>query len=137
MFGIDQKIEQDQTLKVLFYNMGAMDTEVSIVSYSMLNVSETKYSPYIEVLAESSNRELGSKDLDLALVNLLSEKFNALPERAGKDDVRTNVRATKRLLKEVVKIKEVLSANKQTNVKIPELLDYVTLQTIVTREELE
>lgn len=137
MFGIDKKIENDETFKVLFYNMGAMDTEVSIVSYSMLNVSESKYSPYIEVLAESSDRELGSKDLDLAMVNLLAEKFNALPERAGKDDVRTNVRATKRLLKEVVKIKEVLSANKQSSVKVPELLDYVTLQTIVTREEFE
>jgi len=45
------------------------------------------------------------------MVNLLAEKFNALPERAGKEDVLTNVRATKRLLKEVVKIKEILSAN--------------------------
>jgi hypothetical protein len=45
------------------------------------------------------------------MVKLLAEKFNALPERAGKDDVLTNVRATKRLQKEVVKIKEVLSAN--------------------------
>jgi len=35
--------------------------------------------------------------LDIVMVNLLADKFNALPERAGKDDVRTNVRATKRL----------------------------------------
>ncbi len=42
MFGIDKKIEQDQNLTVLFYNMGAMDTEVSIVRYSMLNVTEKK-----------------------------------------------------------------------------------------------
>lgn len=60
------------------------------------------------------------------MVNLLAEKFNALPERAGKDDVLSNVRASKRLQKEVVKIKEILSANLQSNVKIPELLDYVT-----------
>ena len=67
----------------------------------------------------------------------LAEKFNALPERQGKDDVLTNVRALKRLQKEVVKIKEILSANKQASVKIPELLDYVTLQLILEREEVE
>ncbi len=41
----------------------------------------------------------------------------------------SNVRATKRLQKEVIKIKEVLSANNQAFVKIPELLDYVTLRS--------
>jgi hypothetical protein len=45
------------------------------------------------------------------MIKLLAEKFNALPERAGKEDVLTNVRAAKRLVKEVVKIKEILSAN--------------------------
>jgi len=60
-----------------------------------------------------------------------------LPERAGKEDVLTNVRATKRLLKEVVKIKEILSANNKASVKVPELLDYVTLQIMLTREEVE
>lgn len=41
------------------------------------------------------------------------------------------------MFKEVIKIKEVLSANKAANVKIPELLDYVTLQTDLKREEVE
>lgn len=50
-----------------------------------------------------------------------------MKDRAGKPDVRENVRAMKRLFKDAVKIKETLSANKVANVKIPELLDYVTL----------
>jgi molecular chaperone DnaK (HSP70) len=112
---------------VLFYNMGGMDTEVTIAQFSMINVTEKKWSPQIEILAESSVRELGSKDLDIIIVNLLAEKFNALKERAGKPDVRENVRAVKRLFKEAINIKETLSANKFANVKIPELLDYVTL----------
>jgi molecular chaperone DnaK (HSP70) len=33
MFGIDTKFEQNKTLTVLFYNMGGMDTEVSIAKY--------------------------------------------------------------------------------------------------------
>ena len=93
----------------------------------MFNVSEKKSSPYIEVLSEAYVRDLGSKDLDIVIVNMLADKFNALKERQGKPDVRENVRAMKRLFKDSVKIKETLSANKVANVKIPELLDYVTL----------
>jgi len=36
-----------------------------------------------------------------------------------------------------VKIKEILSANKYASVKIPELLDYVTLKFNLEREEVE
>lgn len=67
----------------------------------------------------------------------MGEKFNALPERAGKSDVLSNPKATKRIMKEAVKAKDVLSANKETQVKIGELVDYVTLQTSVKREEFE
>jgi molecular chaperone DnaK (HSP70) len=31
MFGIDQKLEEDKNMTVMFYNMGGMDTEVSII----------------------------------------------------------------------------------------------------------
>lgn len=76
--------------------MGGMHTEVSIVSYSHLNVAN-KTVPYIQVLAESTIRNLGSSDFDIVLVNLLAEKFNDMKERVGKEDVRKNVRALKRL----------------------------------------
>lgn len=112
LFAIDKLDPEAQNHTVLFYNMGGMDTEVSLVRYSHLNITGKRLTPYLEVLAEASVRELGSRDLDLVLYNLLAEKFNALPERAGKPDVRENGRASKRLLKEVVKIKDVLSANK-------------------------
>jgi hypoxia up-regulated 1 len=136
MFGIDQQLEANKTLTVLFYNMGGMDTEVAIVRYSLIDLGK-KTAPYIEILAEASDRDLGATDVDLALVGLLAEKFDALPEREGKPGVLTNVRATKRLQKEAVKIKEVLSANKQASVKIPELLDNVTLKILLGRDELD
>jgi molecular chaperone DnaK (HSP70) len=112
LFAIDKLDPEAQNHTVLFYNMGAMDTEVSLVRYSHLNITGKRMTPYVEVLAEVWERDLGSRDLDLVLYNLLADKFNALPERAGKADVRENGRASKRLLKEVVKIKDVLSANK-------------------------
>jgi len=112
MFGIDNKMENDQKMNVLFYNMGAMDTEVTIARYSVFNISEKKSAPYIELLAEASDKELGTMDLQLKLINILVEKFDALKEREGKLSVKSNVRATMRLSKESVKIMEILSANK-------------------------
>ena len=112
MFGID-RFDSDKPLTVMFYNMGGVITEISIVRYSTITDSQTnKTYEHIEILAESYLRDYGGFNLDLVLVNMLADRFNALKERQGKPDVRTNDRVVKRLLKEVVKIKDVLSANK-------------------------
>lgn len=112
MFGID-RLDTGKPLNVLFYNMGGMDTEVSIVRYSAITEKATNKSyEHIEVVAEAYDRELGGSDFDLVLLDIIAERFNSLKERQGKPDIRTNPRAVKRLLKEVIKIKDVLSANK-------------------------
>ena len=49
----------------------------------------------------------------------------------------TNERAVGRLKKDAIKAIEVLSANKFASIKVPELLDYVTLQFNLPREEFE
>lgn len=40
-----------------------------------------KTAPYIEILSEASAKDVGVSDVDLALVRLLAEKFDSLPER--------------------------------------------------------
>ena len=65
---------------------------------------------------------------------MLADQFNNLKERQGKEDVRKNPRAMKRLLKEAIKAKDILSANKYINMKIAELVDYVTLTTTIDRK---
>ena len=78
MFSIDQKgFDHDKFLTVLFYNMGGMDTEVSIVRYSRYNVTEKKSSPYVEILAEASLPNLGGQDLDIVIFNILVNKFKS------------------------------------------------------------
>jgi molecular chaperone DnaK (HSP70) len=48
MFAIDHgQMFKEKNLTVLFYNMGGMDTEVSVVQYSMVNQSAKKSSPHI------------------------------------------------------------------------------------------
>lgn len=68
---------------------------------------------------------------------MLADRFNALKERKGKPDVRDNDKVLKRLLKEVVKIKDILSANKNNPVKLGELQDYVSLITTIERRDFE
>lgn len=112
IYGID-RMDTEKTHTVLFYNMGGSDTEVSLVRYSTIfDQAANKTYEHIEILAESYLPDLGGYDLDIVLVNLISEKFNALKERVGKPDVRENPRVVKRLLKEVSRIKDVLSANR-------------------------
>ena len=120
IYGIDRMDNEPHT--VLFYNMGGIDTEVSIVRYSsIIDPSTNKSYEHIEILAEAYEKNLGGYDLDIILTNMLADQFNALKERQGKPDVRENPKVLKRLLKEVSKIKDVLSANKQMQVKISEL----------------
>jgi len=136
MFGID-RMDTEKDLTVLFYNMGGTDTEVSVVRYSTIPDAKNKTSEYVEIMGEGFDQHLGGNDFDMVLFNMFVEKFNALPERKGKADVRTNQRAIKRLMKEANTQKEILSANKSTIVKISELLDYVTLKVEVQRSEFE
>ena len=63
MYAIDNKIEQNTTKTIMFFNMGSMDTEVQIARYSMFSVSAKKSSPYIEILSEASDASLGAADL--------------------------------------------------------------------------
>jgi hypoxia up-regulated 1 len=137
MFGID-RLDTTKPITVLFYNMGGMDTEVSLVRYSAITeMPANKSYEHIEILGESFDKHLGGQDFDLILLNMIADRFNALKERQGKPDIRTNDRAVKRLLKEVIKIKDILSANKQNQIKIGELADYVSLLTTIERKEFE
>lgn len=81
MYGID-RLDTEKPHVVLFYNMGGMDTEVSLVRYSAITdpVANKSYE-HIEILAEAYDRELGGTDFDLVLLNLLADRFNAMKER--------------------------------------------------------
>lgn len=137
MFGID-RLDKEKPVTVLFYNMGGSDTEVSLVRYSTITeMPANKTFEHVEVLAEAWDAQLGSSKLDGVLIDLLAERFNSQKERQGKRDVRENPKAAKRLQKEVLKIKDVLSANKQIQVKLGELEDYDSLTTTVHRAEFE
>lgn len=64
MFGID-RLDSEKDHTVLFYNMGALDTEVSIARYSTItDISLNKTYEHIEILAESYLKNFGGNNLD-------------------------------------------------------------------------
>jgi len=136
MYGVD-RMDTEKDLNVLIYNMGGRDTEVSLVRYSAVTDAKNKTYEYVEVIGEGYDETLGGKAFNDILVSILADKFNSLKERQGKPDIRENDRAMKRLYKEAIGIKDILSANKVVNVKVPELADYVTLAFELTRETFE
>ena len=81
MFGID-RMDKDKPVTVLFYNMGGMDTEVSIVRYSTVTeMPANKTYEQVEILAEAWDADLGGADLDRILMDMLAERFNSHKER--------------------------------------------------------
>ena len=137
MYGID-RMDSEKDLHVLIYNMGGRDTEVSVVRYSAITDPKTnKTVEYVEIMGEGWDETLGGYAFDHVLVKILADKFNEMPERKGKIDIRENARAMRRLYKESGKTKDVLSANKITDVKVAELHDYDTLKFKLERADYE
>lgn len=136
MHGLNRQ-DFNSTHTVMFYNMGGKDTEVSVVRYGGITDDKGKNYEHIEILAETYEEDLGSTNVDTAILNELAKRFDGLKERDGKSSVFENKRAINRLKKESIKAKEVLSANKETLIKVAELVDYDTLNTKLERTELE
>jgi len=135
-FGLE-RMDKDKPVHIMFYNMGGQDTEVAIAKYSAVTNEKKKTVEMVEILSETWDKTLGGGEFDDVLVNIMADEFNNMKERKGKDDVRKNIRAVKRLYKEASKVKDTLSANKNMIIKVPELLDYVTLKFTLERTFFE
>ena len=73
MYGID-RMDTEKDLHVLIYNMGATDTEVSVVRYSAVTDSKTeKTHEQVEILGEAYDQTLGGKAFDDVLVNIFAD----------------------------------------------------------------
>jgi len=96
MLGVD-RLDKEKAMTVLLYNMGGKDTEVTVARFSAVVDEKGKEYEHVEILAETWDSELGGQKFDQVVVDMLVQKFNALPEREGKADVRTNAKAMKRL----------------------------------------
>ncbi|ORX45559.1 HSP70-domain-containing protein [Piromyces finnis] len=124
----------------IFFDMGAGSTVATLISFQSIPEDETKKKPkmvpQIEVKATGYDRSLGGHAFDVKLQHHLANKFKETSK--GKNiDIFSNQRAMSKLLKEAIKVKEILSANTECFASIENLTDDIDFRTKVTRAELE
>ena len=144
-FGVDRK-DENSTYTVLMLNLGSSDFEATVVDYFARaeNVTDkwgkTKLGEVvenIEIKSSAHTEAISGRAFDIELLKILAEHFNSMKSREGKEDILTKPRIVKRLFKEIPKIKDTLSANKEKMVNIPEVADYENLKMTITRAEFE
>ncbi len=115
-YGMFRRKEINGTAKhLMFYDMGAQDTTVTVALFQTIKTKERGYSethPHAHILGVGYERNLGGTDLQVALREYLADQFNAVG-KASKD-VREVPRAMGKLFKEAARVKTVLSANTNT-----------------------
>jgi hypoxia up-regulated 1 len=140
-FGIDRVFEEPHN--VLFYNMGAGSTQVTIAQYSSLVVKEAgknKTVGQFQVLGKAWDENLGGFNFDLVITEMLADRFNEIWNKkksgAGKD-IRDHIRPMTKLRVEATKLREILSANQEMSYKAEQLHADTDMYTKVTRAEFE
>jgi len=116
--------ENAPEIKVMFYDMGHTNTNVSIVQFNGTN---------LKVLAHAADRNLGGRDFDYALM----EHFAEYIKEKYKLDVMSNTKARMKLRKECVKVKHVLSANTRAPFSVEYIMNDTDVAGSITREEFE
>jgi len=143
-FGMD-RVEAEPK-HVLFYNMGASATQVSVVKFFSYEHKDSKYGKprtvgAFEVVGKGWDATLGGESFDARLVDYMADQFNKQWDKKRNDgqqkDVRVNRRAMTKLRLLANKVKHVLSANTDFPVFIDSLHDDVNLSLDITRAEFE
>ncbi|XP_017772169.1 PREDICTED: hypoxia up-regulated protein 1 [Nicrophorus vespilloides] len=138
-YGIFHTKDFNETAQyVMFFDMGASSTTVSIVSMQNVKVKERGYTethPQISVVGLGYDRTLGGLELQIRLRDYLAKKFNAV--KKTKNDVFDNHRSMAKLFKEAGRVKNILSANPDHYAQIEGLLDDEDFRVQVTREDFE
>ena len=135
-YGLDRVFEE--THRVLIYNLGANSAQASIIEYSSKTVKEGSKNKTIgqfEVLGKAWDANLGGFNWDLLIMEYMADEFN---KKWGEGkDVRQHARPMAKLRAQSKKVKEVLSANKDTPIHIPSLHDDIDFATQLSRAQLE
>eukprot|EP01116_Phalansterium_solitarium_P019907 TRINITY_DN5727_c0_g1_i1.p1 TRINITY_DN5727_c0_g1~~TRINITY_DN5727_c0_g1_i1.p1 ORF type:complete len:1020 (-),score=364.52 TRINITY_DN5727_c0_g1_i1:14-3073(-) len=134
-YGVEKDWDENGT-NVIFFDMGAGSTQVSLVTYKAVNDTRSKKpvaTGQLQVQAVSWDQTLGGRQFDLRLMN----HFVDLIKTSNGPDVTESPRAMAKLLKEAEKAKETLSANQETFAIVEGLLGDYDFKTKVTRKQFE
>ena len=133
------KEKTDNTTQVyLFYNLGANYLQASLVKYEPefkeIN-NKTKLDRYIHVLDETWEFDIGGKFFDFNLAKEIVRRYQNSDVKKSTEDVTNDYRVIQRVLPTATKVKEILSANKETTARIISIERGVNFETKITKEE--
>lgn len=75
------------------------------------------------VLADEVSEEISGEALDRCLVDIFAQEIDNRKDRKGKESITKNINAMIRLLSESNRVKEILSASKETTLYVEGLLE--------------
>lgn len=135
-FALD-RLDENKTHTVLFYNLGAENLQTSIIQLQAVNYTKKKPVETVSVLADYGVAGLGGRSLDLIVAELLAEEFDRRPDRKGKPSIKLNRKVMMKLLQYGNRLKEQLSANKEIPVYIENLVDGKDFKGLLLRQSME
>uniref|UniRef100_A0A674IV43 Hypoxia up-regulated protein 1 n=1 Tax=Terrapene triunguis TaxID=2587831 RepID=A0A674IV43_9SAUR len=121
-------------LNIMFYDMGAGSTVCTIVTYQTVKTKDSGTQPQLQIRGVGFDRTLGGLEMEHRLRDYLVKLFN---KQQPSKDVRQNLRAMAKLLKEANRLKTILSANADHVAQIEGLLDDMDFRAKVSRQEFE
>jgi len=132
-YGMFRRKEFETKAKhLLIYDMGATRSTCSVMK---IEQDEKTKDPTATVLGVAWDRSLGGIEFDLRIQKWLKEKFE---EKNPKLAPITKDRALAKLLKEAQRVRQVLSANTETQARIENLTgDDIDLKIPISREIIE
>ncbi|XP_028563593.2 hypoxia up-regulated protein 1 [Podarcis muralis] len=134
-YGVFRRKDINATAQnIMFYDMGAGSTVCTIVTYQAVKTKDSGTQPQLQIRGVGFDRTLGGLEMELRLRDHLAKLFN---QQNPSKDVRKNLRAMAKLLKEANRVKTVLSANADHVAQIEGLLDDIDFKAKVSRQELE
>ena len=122
-YGLDKQGEGEKN--IIVFDCGGGTHDISLITID---------DGVFEVKATAGDGHLGGEDFDSALVEWCCNEF----ARKNKGyDIKTNVRALRRLRTSCERAKRTLSASTQAQVEIDSLHDGIDFQTTITRAKFE
>ncbi|XP_029428226.1 hypoxia up-regulated protein 1 [Rhinatrema bivittatum] len=135
-YGVFRRKDINATAQnIMFYDMGAGSTTCTIVTYNTVKTKDSGTQPQLQIRGVGFDRTLGGLEMELRLRDHLAKLFNE--QKKSKKDVRRNLRAMAKLLKEANRVKTILSANVDHMAQIEGLMDDIDFKAKVSRQELE
>mmetsp|Transcript_70521 Transcript_70521/g.181751 ORF Transcript_70521/g.181751 Transcript_70521/m.181751 type:complete len:927 (+) Transcript_70521:141-2921(+) len=120
---------------VLYYNMGARHVEACLVHYRGAKHRE-KNTVAMEMLGCGSSDQLGGHLVDLVVAERMLKAFQEKHPKLA-EGILTSTRALKKLEKEAMGMKHVLSANKEAQFRVESLYEDTDFTQQVKRETFE